>query len=116
MNLSNWSNNKITDMSSLFLGLTNLKTLNLTNFKTNNVTNMSQMFLNCSSLEELNLCSFDTNNVDTSDSRNFGSMFLGTSNLKKITVGSKWTIDPAADSTFLYNSGVSELTFGTCPA
>ena len=63
VNLSNWTNDKLEDMSGLFSNLQNLKRINLTNFRTPVATNMSSMFESCKSLEEIDLSSFDTSNV-----------------------------------------------------
>ena len=49
-------------MSCMFYGCSSLKELNLNNFNNNNVTNMSGMFIGCSSLKELNLSNFIINN------------------------------------------------------
>ena len=46
LNLSNFNNNNVKDMSHLFSYCRSLTSLNLSNFNTNNVTNMKYMFEN----------------------------------------------------------------------
>jgi surface protein len=45
----------VTDMHDMFDSDTQMKKLNLSNLNTSKVTNMSNMFYGCSNLEELNL-------------------------------------------------------------
>ena len=52
---SNIDTLEVTDMSGLFYGCANLKTLDLTGFNTANVSSMQAMFKNCSKLEEIKL-------------------------------------------------------------
>ena len=59
----NFITDNVTNMRSMFAGLTELKELDLSNFNTSNVTDMYHMFNSCSSLTELNVSSFDTSNV-----------------------------------------------------
>ena len=63
MDLSNFDTSKVTNMSSMFLGMTRLTTLNLSNFNTSQVTNMAGMFGFMASLTSLNLINFDTSQV-----------------------------------------------------
>ena len=53
--------------SSLFSGMSKLKTVDFSQFKTGNVTDMSWMFSNCSNLTSLDLSTFNTANVTTMD-------------------------------------------------
>ncbi len=53
LNLSNFNNNNVTDMSYMFRGCSSLKELHLNNFNTYNVTDMRWMFSKCS--DELKL-------------------------------------------------------------
>ena len=63
IDLSNFDTSKVTNMSSMFLGMTRLTTLNLSNFNTSQVTNMAGMFGFMASLTSLNLINFDTSQV-----------------------------------------------------
>ena len=95
----------ITDMSSMFRGCSNLKSLDFTNFDTKNVSNMYFMFYGCSTLNSLDLTNFNTKNVsnmngmfgdcsnlislnitnfNTAKVTNMGNMFLGCSNLTSL--------------------------------
>ena len=44
LNLSNFNNNKVEDMSYMFDSCSSLTSLNLSNFNTNNVNNVCYMF------------------------------------------------------------------------
>ncbi len=69
--------------SSLFKGLTALKTLTFKNFDTSKATTMQAMFQNCSSLQSLDLSSFNTAKVTS-----MREMFDGCSSLTTINVSS----------------------------
>ena len=60
INLSNFNNNNVTDMSYMLYGCSSLTIINLSNFNTNNIIDMSYMFDECSSLTEINLNNFNT--------------------------------------------------------
>ena len=62
INLSNFGNKKLTNMSCLFSLCSSLEEIDFSNFNTTNVTDMSYMFFECSSIKELDLSSFDTTN------------------------------------------------------
>ncbi len=103
IDLSSFDTSQVTDMSSMFQGMSNLTTLDLSNFDTSQVTDMSFMFSNISNLTTINLSSFDTSkvtnmramffnmseklttinlsNFDTSQVTDMSSMFQGMSNL-----------------------------------
>ena len=76
LDLSNFDTSQVTNMSSMFYGMSNLTTLNLSYFDTSQVTNMEAMFRGMSNLTTLNLSSFDTSQVT-----NMSSMFYGMFNL-----------------------------------
>ena len=63
IDLSSFDTSQVTDMSSMFQGMSNLTTLDLSNFDTSKVTNMSQMFLGIFKLTTLDLSNFDTSKV-----------------------------------------------------
>ena len=84
-NLSNlnlgetFSTDKVTTMKAMFQNCSALSSLNLNNFGTSKVTDVSFMFKNCSSLTSLDLSSFDTNNVT-----NMLAMFYNCSSLTSV--------------------------------
>ena len=73
-----------TDMSYMFNGCNNIKTLDLSTFVTHSVTNMSYMFNGCGQLStlEVNKDRFRTNNVTNMD-----AMFCSCSSLTQLDVG-----------------------------
>ena len=75
----NFITDNVTNMRSMFAGLTELKELDLSNFNTKNVTTMYHMFTGCNSLTELDLSSFDTSKVTDME-----QMFAYNVSLKKI--------------------------------
>lgn len=93
--LSNIDTSKITSMSNLFTGCSNLTSLNISNWNVSNVTNMTNMFSvysgmfrtqpACSSLTTLDLSNWDTSNVTS-----MSGMFNGMTHLQQVTFGSNW--------------------------
>ena len=81
LDLSNFDTSKVTNMETMFYGLSSLTTLNLSNFDTSKVTNMETMFYGLSSLTTLNLSNFDTSKVT-----NMGGMFAYMSNLTSLNL------------------------------
>ena len=79
--ISAWNTSKVTDMSTMFYGCSNLTGLDVSGFDTANVTNMNNMFFNCSSLTSLDVSGFDTANVI-----NMGSLFHHCRGLKSLDV------------------------------
>ena len=75
LDLSNFDTSKVTNMETMFYGLSSLTTLNLSNFDTSKVTNMGGMFAYMSNLTSLNLSNFDTSKV-----KYMNGMFYGMSN------------------------------------
>lgn len=74
---------KVTNMQGMFVSAT-ISSLSLSGWNTSNVTNMANLFTN-SSIGSLDISRFDTREVKVN------SMFLNTSNLKKLTIGSNFT-------------------------
>ena len=70
----NLKTKNVTDMSSMFLGCSSLRSLDLTNFDTGNVTDMSKMFLGCRNLTSLDVTNFNTEKV-TDMSRMFQNCY-----------------------------------------
>ncbi|EJF48008.1 fibronectin type iii domain protein, partial [Enterococcus sp. C1] len=61
--IENFDTSKVTDMSGMFSGASNLQTLDVSKFDTSNVTDMSHMFYYAERLPSLDLSKFDTSNV-----------------------------------------------------
>lgn len=72
---------RVTDMSDMFAGCSQLQKLNVGEFDTSSVTDMSRMFRSCESLQELDISGFDTSNVTDMD-----TMFGFCSNLQKLNM------------------------------
>ena len=83
LDLSNFDTSKVTNMYSMFSGMSKLTTLNLSGFDTSKVTNMNSMFYYMSNLTSLDLSHFDTSKVT-----NMYSMFYGMSNLATLNLSS----------------------------
>jgi surface protein len=82
LDLSNFDTSKVTDMSSMFSGCSELTSLDLSSFDTGRVEGMNEMFQDCSSLESLDLSGFDTKSL-----KDYNTMFLGANKLEKLTLG-----------------------------
>ena len=76
LDLSKFDTSKVTDMGSMFYGMSSLTTLDLFNFNTSQVMIMGGMFFNMA-----NLTAFNFSNFDTSKVTDMGSMFYGMSSL-----------------------------------
>ena len=63
VNLSNFNELKVTDMSEMFYGCSSLTSLDVSKLNMSNVTNISHMFSGCRSLTSLDLSNFDTSRV-----------------------------------------------------
>ena len=82
IDLSKLDTSGVTDMSHLFEGDNNLRSIVFPNsFVTSNVTDTSSMFKGCENLTSLDLTSFDTSNVN-----NMKEMFSGCSKLENIQI------------------------------
>ncbi len=80
LDISMFKTIKVTNMSNMFNGCTNLKEIKgLEKFDTSSVTRMDGMFYGCSSLTSLDLSNFNTSQVE-----NMGSMLRGCTSLKEI--------------------------------
>ena len=55
INLSNFTTNKVENMSKIFSKCSSLKIITIPNFNIYNVKNITKMFAKCSSLKELKL-------------------------------------------------------------
>ena len=81
LDLSNFDTSQVTNMSSMFRGMSNLTTLNLSNFDTSQVTNMDSMLASVSNLTTIDLSSFDTSKVT-----DISAMFYDLSNLTTLNL------------------------------
>ncbi|MEQ7238177.1 immunoglobulin-like domain-containing protein [Enterococcus hirae] len=81
LDVSGFDTGNVTDMSSMFYGMSSVTSIDISSFNTSNVTDMSFMFYGMSSVTSLDLSSFDTSNVTS-----MPYMFTNTS-LKKLTLG-----------------------------
>ena len=72
IDLSKFDSSSVNEMFYMFHGCTSLISLNLDNFDTSKVSNMRALFYKCNSLISLNLSSFVTSNVI-----NMNDMFQG---------------------------------------
>ena len=109
IDLLNFDSSLVTDMSSMFLGCSSLKSVELSNFDTSLTIKMNFMFFGCSSLQIIDLSNFKTSLVtnmnymfygcisleslilpqlDTSSVINMNSMFSGCSSLKSLDLSS----------------------------
>ena len=104
--LNNLRTDNVTDMNQMFGECSSLTSLDLSSFKTENVTDMGYMFYGCSGLTSLDLSSFKTANVTSMD-----NMFYGCRKLKRIYVGSEWTINNVTSGEYMFN-GCSKLIGG----
>ena len=103
LNLSNFDTSKVTDMSWMFKGVSNLTTLNLSNFDTSKVTNMHAMFNAMRNLTSLNLSNFDTSNVT-----DMSYMFAVTPNLTTLNL-SNFDTSKVTNMSYMFN-GMRNLT------
>ena len=96
--------NKITDMSNMFYGCSNLISIkNIANWDTINVTNMKSMFHLCKNLKSLsNLSELRVDNVT-----DFSYMFYGCNSLTNLEDISKWNTYKAIDISFLFFDCIS---------
>ena len=63
LDLSGWKTSKVESMSAMFSWCMNLKSIDLSGWDTSNVKDMSGMFYSCECLKSLNLSGWDTSNV-----------------------------------------------------
>lgn len=110
--VENLDTSNMTNMSYMFYGALNVKTLDLSHFNTSKVTEMGSMFQNNSSLKSLNVSSFDTSNVTAVAYMfyNMGSLTdldLKNFNLEKVNYTSNFMYSLAnlVNLTFGYNFG-----------
>ena len=83
LDLSNFDTSKVTNMETMFYGLSSLTTLDLSNFNTSQVTSMVDMFSGMRKLITLDLSNFDTSKVTNMETMFYGLSSLTTLNLSK---------------------------------
>ena len=99
--------NKITDLSHMFEGISHLmKNSNFNDFDTGNVVNTEFMFHNCSSIIELP----DISNLNFSNATNMSYMFSGCKSLKQLPDISKWATNKLTNIESMFENCES-LTF-----
>ena len=103
LNLSHFDTSKVTDMQYMFSGVRDLTSLNLSNFDTSKVTDMRNMFSGMSNLTSLNLSNFDTSNVT-----NMQAMFASMRSLTTLNL-SNFNTSQVTDMRSMF-SGLSNLT------
>ena len=97
VNLSKLKNENVTNTESMFYECKNLTTLNLYRFNTSKVTNMYCMFYDCNNLATLDVSRFDTSNVT-----NMQWMFSKCYLLKSLDV-SKWNTSNVTKMSNMFN-------------
>ena len=96
LDLTNFDTGNVTDMSSMFLGCRNLTSLDVTNFNTEKVTDMSRMFQNCYGLTSLDVSKFNTSKVT-----DMCCMFVGCHKLTSLNV-SKFNTTEVTDMSDMF--------------
>ena len=86
INFIDFYGENVRDMSYLFYQCKSLERINLKDFDTEKVINMRYMFCNCSSLQSLDLSQFNTINVT-----DMCCMFCGCSSLNEINISNFYT-------------------------
>ena len=130
--ISNWKNNKATDMSYMFSSDENLTSLDLSKFDTSKVDNFSNMFAGCTKLTSIGglndavnddvnnwntasasnmsfmfaydraLNKLDLSKFDTSNVTTFNSMFYSCDKLDSIIGLSQWNTEDATDMSSMF--------------
>ena len=81
IDVSNFNTSNVTNMYSMFSGMSKITSLDVSNFDTSKVTNMSHMFNSMHNLSSLNLSNFDTSNVKEMYNMFYDMFNLNTLNL-----------------------------------
>lgn len=99
LDLSSFNTEKVTNMSEMFVGSTNLRTIKLPKgFIGSNVTNLNATFRGCASLTELDLSGSNAEKV-----KNMGSMFYGCVALSNLNL-SGFKTGSLTDMRYLFSS------------
>ena len=97
IDLSHFDTSLVNNMEYLFYYCTSLTSINLSNFKTSSTTKMSRMFQKCSSLISLDLSDFDTSSVE-----DMSSMFSMSSGLISLDLSNFYTPSVSTTSLMFY--------------
>lgn len=97
VDLSEFDVSHVTDMSNLFHNCTDLANANLGNFTNSVVTNLRFTFGNCTSLTSVDLSGLSTSNVT-----DVYQMFSGDNKLQTIYVSNSWDVSSVTSSTENY--------------
>ena len=103
IDVSNFDTSNVTNMYSMFSGMSKITSLDVSNFDTSKVTNMSHMFNSMHNLSSLNLSNFDTSNV-----KEMYNMFYDMFNLNTLNL-SDFNTSKVIDMRQMF-SGVRSLT------
>lgn len=95
-NMSFLNSSNVTNMYSIFSGLTSLEHIDLSSFDTSRVTNMGNMFRWNSNLKQLDLSNFDTPNLEM-----VHGMFTGCRSLESLDLSSFNTVN-VQDMSFMF--------------
>ena len=96
--LANFDTSKVTDMSWMFNGCSNISTLDVRGFDTSKVTNMKRMFGLCENISTLDVSGFDTSKVT-----DMGWMFNGCSSISTLDVSGFDTSKVTSMALMFYN-------------
>jgi surface protein len=105
--LENLNTANVTNMSEMFFGCYNLKSIDLSSFNTANATNMDFMFYYCGSLESLDLNSFDIGKLKSAY-----CMFWHCESLQTIYCNADWSRSAELTSSTDMFAGCTSLVGG----
>lgn len=91
--LDKWIVNNVTNMTSMFLGKSDLEEIDITNWKTSKLTSTKYMFCNCQVLKNIG----QLDNWNVSNINNFYGMFANCKQLHVIGDISNWQVSQTAD-------------------
>ena len=93
IDLSNFDTSKVTNMGSMFDGMSSLTSLDLSNFDTSKVAGMEYMFSGMTNLTSLNLSNFDTSKVMYMEGMLYGMTNLASLNLSNFNTSKVMNMD-----------------------
>ena len=117
-NMSYLNTSEVTDMSSMFNTMEELRSIDLSSLDTQNVTDMSLMFVSCYKLESLDLSSFNTSKVTDmsamiSDCRELRTVNVSSFNTSRVTdMSSMFSDCPALETIDLSSFSTESLDDG----
>lgn len=110
VDVSGWTNPKLTSIRGMFNGLTNLKTVNVTDFNTEGITDMAWLFNNCHALQSVDLSTWNTASVS-----NMSRMFASANSLSSIDLTGSFNTESVTDMSYMFymydypNKALTEL-------